>query len=41
MPPVIEGYAVLVFLFYAIVLGFGWSIDCWLWAVLLGAFKRG
>ena len=41
MPPVIEVYTVLTFLFYAIVLGFGFALGGWLWAALIGAFKRG
>jgi hypothetical protein len=41
MPPEITLYGTLIFLFYAIVLGFGFAIGGWLWSVVLSAFRRG
>lgn len=40
MPDVITLNTVLIFLFYAIVFGFGFAIGGWLWSVLVGAMQR-
>lgn len=41
MPTEITLQIVLVFLFFAIVFGFGFAIGGWLWGVLIGAVRRG
>jgi len=40
MPPAITWDTTLVFLFWSIVLGFGFALGGWLWAVFAGAFRR-
>jgi hypothetical protein len=41
MPPVLTWDATLIFFCFSIVLGFGFAIGGWLWAVLVGAFRKG
>jgi hypothetical protein len=40
MPPNIALVTVLIFLFYAIIFGFGFAIGGWIWALIIGAVRR-
>lgn len=40
MPTAIALNAVLIFLFYAVVFGFGFAIGGWLWSLITGAFPK-
>lgn len=40
MPDTITPNAVLIFLFFAIVFGFGFAIGGWLWSLIVGAAAR-
>ncbi len=41
MPTNTDIITILIFLGYAIILGFGFALGGWLWSLLLSAFRKG